>query len=80
VSKDKLTDACGVCPNCSKISKWEHADVHLSFPSIKLSSDKKNLSKYHIDSFKEFVAQTPYGTCYDWLQFIDADNKQGNNF
>lgn len=72
------TDACGACPNCSKISKWEHADVHISFPSIKLSSDKKNVSKYHIDSFKEFVAQTPYGTCYDWLQFIDADNKQGN--
>ena len=74
----QASDACGICPNCSKISKWEHADVHLSFPSIKLSSDKKNLSKYHIDSFKEFVAQTPYGTCYDWLQFIDADNKQGN--
>lgn len=32
----------------------------------------------HMQEFREFVKQTPYGTTYDWLQFIDAENKQGN--
>lgn len=36
------------------------------------------MSKMHMQEFREFVKQTPYGTTYDWLQFIDAENKQGN--
>ena len=28
--------------------------------------------------WREFIAQYPYGNAYDWLQFIGAENKQGN--
>jgi len=27
---------------------------------------------------QEFVKQSPYGTTYNWLQYINAENKQGN--
>lgn len=71
-------DSCGKCAGCSKAARLEHADLHLSFPTISHKSGVKPMSKLHIHEFREFVKQTPYGTTYDWLQFIDAENKQGN--
>ncbi len=71
-------DACGVCPNCQKASKLEHADLHISFPSIPPKPGTKAMSRHFMQEFREFFAQTPYGTTYDWLQFINAENKQGN--
>ena len=72
------TDSCGRCAGCSKAMKLEHADLHLSFPSIPPGPNKKAMSKYYMQEFREFVQQSPYGTTYDWLQHIDAENKQGN--
>lgn len=72
------TDSCGQCPNCQKLSKLEHADLHLSFPSIPPKAGTKAMSRHYMTDFREFVKQTPYGTTYDWLQFINAENKQGN--
>lgn len=71
-------DSCGKCAACGKVSKLEHADLHISFPSISPKPGTKAMSRYFIKEFREFVAQTPYGTTYDWLQFINAENKQGN--
>lgn len=71
-------DACGVCPQCSKAAHLEHADLHMSFPSIAPKPGTKAMSRYYMREFREFIAQTPYGTTYDWLQFINAENKQGN--
>ncbi len=74
----KANDSCGECPQCSKVAKLEHADLHLCFPSISPKPGTKAMSRYFIPDFREFIAQTPYGTTYDWLQFINAENKQGN--
>lgn len=71
-------EACGNCSNCHKVAKMEHADLHLSFPTIPPKSGTKAKSQYFIQEFREFFAQTPYGTTYDWLQYINAENKQGN--
>jgi DNA polymerase III subunit delta' len=71
-------DSCGNCANCHKASRLEHADLHLSFPTIPPKSGVKAMSRHYIQDFREFIAQTPYGTTYDWLQFINAENKQGN--
>jgi DNA polymerase-3 subunit delta' len=76
-NKDEF-DSCGKCAGCSKAARLEHADLHLSFPSISHKQGQKPMSKMHMQEFREFVKQTPYGTTYDWLQFIDAENKQGN--
>lgn len=72
------TDACGECPGCNKTAKLEHADLHLSFPSIPPKAGTKAMSRHYIQEFREFVKQSPYGTTYDWLQYINAENKQGN--
>lgn len=71
-------DACGQCPNCGKVARLEHADLHLCFPTISPKSGTKAMSKYYLKEFREFVAQTPYGSTFEWLQFINAENKQGN--
>ena len=72
------SESCGQCPNCGKVAKLEHADLHMAFPSISPKPGTKAMSRFYIQDFREFIAQTPYGTTYDWLQFINAENKQGN--
>lgn len=71
-------DSCGLCPNCRKIRKLEHADLHLTFPAVPPKSGTKALSAYYQKNFREFFRQTPYSSAYDWFQFIEAENKQGN--
>ena len=36
------------------------------------------LSTDYISEWREFIKNYPYGNVYDWLQFIGAENKQGN--
>jgi len=72
------TDACGVCPACQKAQQLIHPDIHFSYPVIPKKSGDKPLSIDYISEWREFVSQYPYGNIYDWLQFIDAENKQGN--
>lgn len=72
------TDACGQCASCQKVMKQEHADLHLSYPTIAPKPGTKAMSKHFIQDFREFVKQTPFGSTYDWLQYINAENKQGN--
>ncbi len=72
-------DACGTCPNCQKAAKMEHADVHYSFPTIRNSEKKiESLSNNYLKEFRKFTLNHTYGTTYEWLQFINAENKQGN--
>lgn len=64
----------------SKAEQLVHPDVHFSYPVIKKTtrSDEKPISTDWITEWREFVKQFPYGNIYDWLQFIGAENKQGN--
>ncbi len=55
-----------------------HPDLHFSFPSITEKPGQKNLSANHIEEWREFINGYPYGNVFDWLQFIKAENKQGN--
>lgn len=71
-------DACGTCVDCRKVSRLEHADVHMTFPTIPPKPGTKGMSRHYIQEFREFIQQTPYGTTYEWLQHINAENKQGN--
>ncbi len=71
-------DSCGHCVNCRKVSRLEHADVHMTFPTIPPKPGNKGMSKLYIQEFREFIQKTPYGTTYEWLQHINAENKQGN--
>lgn len=62
----------------SKASKFMHPDIHFSYPVVTKKSGDKPISKDFIQEWREFITQYPYGNAFDWLQFIGAENKQGN--
>jgi len=71
-------DSCGTCSACSKANQLIHPDIHFSYPVITKKPGEKPISTDFIKEWRSFVASTPYGNVYDWLQFIGAENKQGN--
>jgi DNA polymerase III subunit delta' len=73
-----LLDSCGECPSCLKMQQLMHPDIHYSYPVIPRKSGDKPLSSDYISEWREFFSKYPYGNSYDWLQFIGAENKQGN--
>jgi len=73
-----FSDSCGLCPACKKANELIHPDIHFSYPVIPRKSGDKPISTDYIKEWREFVKQSPYGNVYDWLQFIGAENKQGN--
>lgn len=75
---EMLYDACGVCTACRKAAELVHPDIHFSYPVIPKKTGDKPISTDFINEWREFVSQSPYGNVYDWLQFIGAENKQGN--
>jgi len=76
--KEPPTDACGVCASCVKASRLVHPDIHFSYPVIPKKAGDKPVSTDYGSEWREFVSRYPYGNAYDWLQFIGAENKQGN--
>ncbi len=72
------TDSCGVCASCIKAKQFIHPDIHFSFPVIPRKSGTPVLSDDYISEWREFISQQPYGNIFDWLQFVNAENKQGN--
>jgi DNA polymerase III subunit delta' len=71
-------DSCGECPSCKKASQLVHPDIHFSYPVVTKKSGSPPISTDYISEWREFVKNYPYGNVYDWLQFIGAENKQGN--
>jgi DNA polymerase-3 subunit delta' len=71
-------DACGQCSACVKASRYIHPDIHFSYPVIPRKPGDKPLSTDYAAEWREFIGTHPYGNAYDWLQFIGAENKQGN--
>ena len=74
----KETDSCGICPACKKANELIHPDIHFSYPVITKKPGEKPISTDFIKEWREFINTNPYGNIYDWLQFIGAENKQGN--
>lgn len=65
-------------PSFGKASSLVHPDIHYSYPVVTKKPGSPPLSTDYITEWREFVKQFPYGNVYDWLQFIGAENKQGN--
>lgn len=62
----------------SKATRYIHPDIHYAYPVIPRKSGDKPKSTDYITEWREFIAQYAYGNAFDWLQFIGAENKQGN--
>ena len=71
-------DSCGICPACNRANQLMHPDIHFVFPVITKKDGSKQLCSDLIKEWREFVSLQPYGNAFDWLQFIGAENKQGN--
>jgi DNA polymerase-3 subunit delta' len=78
IAPDVKNDSCGVCPACIKANQLMHPDIHYSYPVIAKKAGEKPISTDFITEWREFFSLHPYGNVYDWLQFIHAENKQGN--
>lgn len=72
------TDSCGSCPACIKAQQLVHPDIHFSYPVVTKKPGTPPISTDYISEWREFIKTYPYGNVYDWLQFIGAENKQGN--
>jgi DNA polymerase III subunit delta' len=73
-----LNDSCGTCSSCIKAQQLIHPDIHFSYPVVTKKSGSPPISTDYISEWREFIKSYPYGNVYDWLQFIGAENKQGN--
>ncbi|MEO8112547.1 MAG: hypothetical protein ABI594_21035 [Ginsengibacter sp.] len=71
-------DSCGICPACIKAEKYTHPDIHFSFPVIPKKTGTPPISDDYMSEWREFISSSPYDNVYDWLQFLGAENKQGN--
>jgi DNA polymerase-3 subunit delta' len=77
-AKGNTPDSCGECAACMKAKRLIHPDIHFSYPVIPKKAGDKPVSSDYGAEWREFMEQYPYGNAYDWLQFIGAENKQGN--
>ncbi len=73
-----FVDACGICSACTKAAKMVHPDIHYCYPVIPSKSGDKPISTDYITEWRSFINSNPYGNSFDWLQSINAENKQGN--
>ncbi len=65
-------------PIGDKVKNLQHADLHFAFPIA--TNDKiksKPVSDLFLSEWRAFVKENPYGTLFDWYQFIGIENKQG---
>lgn len=78
LSNENRDEGCGTCPSCLKVNQLAHPDLHFTMPVITQKAGDRPVSNDFIVEWREFFSQHPYGNVYDWLQYIKAENKQGN--
>ncbi|MBL7828149.1 MAG: hypothetical protein JNJ57_16075 [Saprospiraceae bacterium] len=66
--------ACGTCSACKKAAAFTHPDIHFSFPTIGANA----VSTDFLKDWRTFLAESPYASVNEWLQQLNAENKQGN--
>lgn len=61
-----------------KVQNLQHADLHFVFPVA--TNDKvksKPTSDLFLKEWRDFIQENPYGSSFDWYQFLGIENKQG---
>jgi DNA polymerase-3 subunit delta' len=73
-----------VCGNTSagasmqKAAGMVHPDIHFVFPTAITSEVKtKPTSNDFLAKWRSFVSEKPFGSLYDWMRYLGAENKQG---
>lgn len=70
-------DSCGTCPNCVRIKKIVHPDIHLFFPKISASDSGKydKVLAEALPRFRAFIDEHPYGDLEEWTHTYGQENK-----
>jgi DNA polymerase-3 subunit delta' len=71
-------DSCGVCSSCNKHQKYVHPDVHFTFPVVPRKSGEPPISADYMKEWRTALNDNVYMNANDWLQSIEAENRQGN--
>lgn len=73
-------DACGVCPSCSKNSKFVHPDLHFVFPvsATKKVKSKDAISQTFLPDWRTFLLEQPFGDLSMWSSYYGGEDKQVN--
>lgn len=62
-----------------KCENLQHPDLHFAFPTATTTKVKQSpVSSLFIEEFRAFFKENPYGTLFEWYQFLGIENKQGN--
>lgn len=77
--ENRGSDACGQCNSCLKVQKLIHPDLHFSYPVIRKPGDSTPpVSTDYITEWRNALNTNCYLNSYDWLQALNAENRQGN--
>lgn len=61
-----------------KCDKLQHPDLHFVFPVTTNDRVKKHpISNLFLEDWRLFIKEQPYGSLFNWLQYIGVENKQG---
>jgi len=61
-----------------KFESISHPDLHFIYPTVTTDSVKtKPKSTDFLKEWREFLAENPYGSLFDWYQTLGVQNKQG---
>ena len=72
-------DSCGCCRQCAMVAKWEHPDLHFTFPTIKLPSmspEHKPVSDDFMRQWRQMLSEGPYFSMNRWMEMMGAENQQ----
>ena len=61
-----------------KAQQLVHPDIHFSYPVVTKKQEHRRSVPIILQNGESLSNNYPYGNVYDWLQFIGAENKQGN--
>lgn len=71
------TDSCGTCPNCVRIKKLIHPDIHFFFPKVSASDSGKydKVLAEALPRFRKFIEEHPFGDLEEWTHTYGQENK-----
>lgn len=75
----KDEDSCGMCSQCAMLGKWEHPDLHFTYPVIRPageSSAHKMISDDFSTEWHEMICKGVYFDMEQWLDYQKAGNQQ----
>ena len=70
-------ESCGECSSCLKSQKLIHPDIHFTYPVVSTKGSKPKSTDF-IEEWRKAFFENPYLNIQDWIESLDAENKQGN--